>query len=171
MYTCVRNDVLLLILTNCCQFFFFCNSCIVGHWPAGGDWQSGHWSLDRYVTYVSYIASVTTQMQQERIQLKQPPLKFVWINPFNSGSFRPDCLQRFQPSKDQRGFYRMKVWSDHVGSLMRSRGIQVIEGNEFTAPWVRESPDCAHFHTTPGKSASELLVLWTLCFANIYYTC
>jgi hypothetical protein len=35
--------------------------------------------------------------------------------------------------------------------VMRKRGIQVIEGNELTAPWVRESPDGTHFHTTPGE--------------------
>jgi hypothetical protein len=134
-----------------------------GHWPAGGNFQGGFWTMKRYTAMVEYLMQNMKTIQMQRKFLGYKELKVVWVGILANGMFQN--WEKYEAQQDQRGFIRMKMWSEASREIVLRNGFEFIDGYTFTAPWVQQSPDGTHFHTTPGLEAltDEVLHKFNIC--------
>ncbi|KAJ3409231.1 hypothetical protein HDV05_004547, partial [Chytridiales sp. JEL 0842] len=105
-----------------------------GHWPAAGRQLGGFWSLRKYTSYVEYLLNTMKQINKQQQFYGGKVTRFIWVGAFSVGMFKPEGSQishylYYKEKLDHRTFYN---------------------GNFMTSSWVIESPDGAHFDTTPG---------------------
>ncbi|KAJ3415559.1 hypothetical protein HDV05_004610 [Chytridiales sp. JEL 0842] len=135
-----------------------------GQWPAAGLPHGAFWSMGKYKAHVTYILHTIRQINKQQIATGIPPTRFVWIGVFSTGLLTPEwgnpgMYAWHERIFDQRGYYRLKMWSDEIRKVVEGFGVQFIDGNRLTSNWIRESPDGPHFHSTPAMEGVVDMIL------------
>ncbi|KAJ3063402.1 hypothetical protein HDU98_000789, partial [Podochytrium sp. JEL0797] len=136
--------------------------------PASGMFNGGHFTTQRYEHLLEYASDYAQFINGKRASYDKAPLEFIWLG--NNGIYTdPDLNSGAAKSKDWRTNYRMKIWGDFAERVLRRTGWKMINSFEHTFPWLQESPDHAHMHTTPALDAQvdKLLHKLNLCGARI----
>ncbi|KAJ3073320.1 hypothetical protein HDU98_001802 [Podochytrium sp. JEL0797] len=134
----------------------------VGHWPASGPWAGGHFTLERYTDLLESAASFLDTIQIRRKIHGKQPLRVIWMGVY-AFTINPDPLNMQAQGHDWRVNYRLKVWDAYAERVWRRRtGVARLNGFAQTLAWTQESPDRAHYHTTPAIEATVDEVLHKL---------
>ncbi|KAJ3009853.1 UNVERIFIED_CONTAM: hypothetical protein HDU68_002462 [Siphonaria sp. JEL0065] len=124
----------------------------VGHWPASGISNGGHFSVERYIDMLEYGSSFMQAINNRRYIHHKQPIDFIWMGVY-AFHVNPDPTNFQAEYLDWRVNYRLKVWSDYAERVFMRRGWKMLNGFDITFPWTQESPDMAHYHTTPALDA------------------
>ncbi|ORY40738.1 hypothetical protein BCR33DRAFT_357837 [Rhizoclosmatium globosum] len=137
-----------------------------GHHPASGQWQGGHYTVQRYVFMLEYVATYMAEVQSRRSSHGYNPLEFVWMGT-NAITLINDLTHRHVDWKDWRNNYRFRIWNEYSDEIFLRNGFKVINSYEMTLPWAQDSPDQSHMHTLPAMEAQADEVLHKLNLCNV----
>ncbi|KAJ3209379.1 hypothetical protein HDU82_000881 [Entophlyctis luteolus] len=135
-----------------------------GAWPASTVNRGGHWTIASYSAQMRKIARAI-QNFKATIPTDRVAPTFVWAGPTSMKIQDKDPEPTYEETGDWRNPHRLRLYRDAAAQVFDAAGIARTDWFALTHPFIRESPDGAHFPNLPASDAvvDDILHRFDIC--------